>query len=246
MKKIAIFLVMILTLTICHTTFAQFSVGLKTGVNIAKVEDASTDPIVEDLKSKVGLNAALIFNLRFGDSPFGIQLEPGYSQRGGLYKIDETTTRGSISYRVKGKQSLLLNYIEIPLLMRYTPKLGPLEGIVTLGPEFRFMAGDIKVKYSVKNYEDGTFVSKSTEVAKLEKGEIKDILKEAKQDLGLVGGLGLALPLDRITISAEGRYHYGFPFINSSSSGSGNGYTVKDISNRGISVSFGITYRLGN
>lgn len=245
MKKLYFISLVLLTVIISHTTFAQFSVGVKTGVNLAKIEDASTDPILEELKTKVGLNAALIFNLRFGDSPFGIQLEPGYSQRGGLYKSDETTTSGSISYRVKERQSLLLNYIEIPLLMRFTPKLGPLEGIVTLGPEFRFIAGDIKVKYSAKNYEDGDLVSKATQVMKLEEGDLKEVLKEAKQDLGIVGGLGLALPLDRITISAEGRYHYGFPFINSSSTEFGGATTFKEISNRGISISFGITYRLG-
>jgi hypothetical protein len=245
MKRICFVSIVLLTVAISHTALAQFSIGVKTGVNLAKIEDASTDPIFEELKMKVGLNAALIFNLRFGDSPFGIQLEPGYSQRGGLYKSDETTTSGSISYRVKAKQSLLFNYIEIPLLMRFTPKIGPLEGIVTLGPEFRFIAGDIKVKYAAKNYADGDLVSKTTEVMKLEEGDLNDVLKEAKQDLGIAGGLGLALPLDRITISAEGRYHYGFPFINSSSTDFGSSTTYKEISNRGISISFGIAYRLG-
>jgi hypothetical protein len=100
----------------------------------------------------------------------------------------------------------------------------------------------MRIKSSSSRYEDGILTeNKSTE----ENMDWDD--DSRKTDFGIVAGIGIALPLDKIKLFAEGRYHYGFPFYSHSSNSSGTTPTYYEkVSNKGVSISLGILYQLGN
>lgn len=224
--------------------FGQVSVGLRGGLNIAKMKEKSNDPDYDftNLKSVPGSNVSLLVNYKFGATPFSIQLEPGFSQRGTQMESDETSTSNGIVYRQIEEDRIKANYIEMPILLRFSPQLGPLEGIFSLGPQFGYLAEPMRVKSSLSRYENGVLMeNKRTE-------ENMDWDDDArKMDYGIVAGIGIALPLDKIKLFAEGRYYHGFPFYSYSSNGSGTTPTYREnISNRGVGFSIGFLYQLGN
>lgn len=244
MKKTIGILTIILAGIMPNFAVGQVSVGLRGGVNSANMKEKSNDPDYDytDLKSVTGANFALLVNYRFGDTPLSIQLEPGYSQRGTQIELDETSTSDGIIYRRKTEDKIKANYIELPVLLRFSPQIGPLEGIFSLGPEFRFLSEPMRIKSSSSRYEDGVLTeNKSTE----ENMDWGDGFR--KTNFGIVAGIGIALPLDKIKFFVEGRYHYGFPFYNNTSYGSGTSPSYYEkLSNRGVGLSLGILYQLGN
>lgn len=225
---------------------SQTSVGLRAGVNFANFKVDTNDPDLYDapFTDKIGTNIALLLNFQLGDTPLSLQVEPGYSQRGVKQNEEETYTTSGITYRSVNKFTLFANYIEVPVLLRFTPKIGPVEGIISLGPELRFLPSPMRYKLVSLAYAKGNLTSDNTESGPMEWDENED---PGKTDIGLVGGLGIAVPFEKLKLFAEGRYHYGAAFINKSSTAFGSGITIHEkISNKGISVSAGILYRIGH
>lgn len=238
-------LILLTSLAYCSVN-AQVSIGLKGGVNFATLKEKSNDPDYDgiNLKSKPGLNTGLLVNFRFGESPFSLQIEPGYSQRGGQLKTDESYTSSGVTNRNKMKLQVTANYIEMPVLLRFMPNLGPVEGILTLGPELRYLTQPMKMKIKWSSYENGSLIESSSSNDPVDWDENED---PGKTDFGIVAGLGVALPMEKFKVFAEGRYHYGFPLYNHSTTnfGSSTTYNYK-LRNQGISVNLGILFPLGN
>ncbi len=234
------------TICLSQQSQAQVSIGLRTGVNFAKFNIDSNDPDYDDflVKNKVGVNLALLVNFALGETPLSIQIEPGYSQRGMINKEDNTHTSNGTTYRSVDKFTLSANYFELPVLLKFSPKIGPVEAMVSVGPELRFLYSPMKYTVASQSYEDGVLTDNSTESGNMEWEENQD---PGKTDIGLVGGLGVAVPLGKLKLFAEGRYHYGAAFINKTSTDLGSSVTIYEkFSNRGLSVSVGILYRLGD
>jgi hypothetical protein len=209
---------------------AQLSVGLRGGVNFANLNLEGQDEL--SFKPKTRLNFAVLFNIPLSNTT-SIQIEPGFSQRGG--RLDNTAEGivNNIPFLVESKGKLSINYIEMPVLFQYKPKIGNLEGIFSLGPEVRIMTGDMKLKQSVKQYINGEIIQEnSTEISLNGTDAFK------KFDYGLVGGVGVAYPLGTIKVFGEARYHFGLNNLNSSDE------TVKAY-NRGASVHVGVLFPVG-
>lgn len=244
MKKGIGVLVILLAGMVPNFALGQLSVGLRGGINSANMKEKSNDPDYDytNLQSVTGANFALLVNYRFGDTPLSIQLEPGYSQRGTQIKLDETSTSNGVIYRQKSEERIKANYFEMPVLLRFSPQIGSLQGIFSLGPEFGFLSEPMRVKSSSSSYEDGVLTeNKSTE----ENMDWGDGFR--KTNFGIVAGIGIALPVDKIKFFVEGRYHYGFAFYSNTSYSSGTTPTYYEkLSNRGVSLSLGILYQLGN
>ncbi len=67
---------------------------------------------------------ALLVSIPIGKSPFALQLEPGYAERGGLF-----TARGLMNNgvdRYENKTTANFQWLEMPLLLRFMPNVGPL------------------------------------------------------------------------------------------------------------------------
>lgn len=214
-------------------SWAQVSLGLRGGANFATFAVKGDDQDFP-FKPKTGLNFAILFNLPVSAST-SIQIEPGFSQRGaGIYsKSDQLINNQQVKVQIEGK--LLVNYIEMPILFQYRPKLGRLEGLLSIGPEVRLMTGNIRAKSKSKVYVDGVLVSDEREDESY--GSADDT---HKFDYGIVGGAGLAYPLGIVKVFAEGRYHLGLRNLASSDGGDDS-----KVHNRGASAHIGILVPIG-
>ncbi|WP_171036577.1 porin family protein [Dyadobacter sediminis] len=213
-------------------TRAQLSLGLRAGVNFANL--AVTDEESFPFKPKAGLSFALLFHLPLGTST-AIQIEPGFSQRGGRIstKTSEFINNQQVKADIKGK--LLVNYIELPVLFQYKPKLGKMEGLLSIGPEFRLMTGNVRAKSSSRVYVDGVLISSTSGDESYASGN-----DTRKFDFGLSGGAGLAYPLGTVKVFAEGRYHLGLANLATPIDGDNS-----KVHNRGASVHIGVLVPVG-
>lgn len=213
-------------------SWAQLSLGLRTGVNFANL--AVTDEESFPFKPKSGLSFALLFNLPLGAST-AIQIEPGFSQRGARIstKTNDFINNQQIKAEVEGR--LLINYIEVPVLFQYKPKLGKMEGLLAIGPELRLMTGNLRAKSSSKVYVDDVLVADTSGDESYGSGN-----DTRKFDFGLVGGAGLAYPLRTIKVFAEGRYHLGLANLATPIDGD-----QSKVHNRGASVHIGVLVPVG-
>lgn len=204
---------------------AQYHVGIRAGVNFANFNPGA----IFNYDTRIGANVALLFNKTL-NSRLSIQVEPGFSQRGAQYEtLGEGPLNGLIlSNKETGK--FRSNFIELPVLLQWKPKIGPLEGIISLGPELRYRVGDMKLKYTSKIVYDGVVTKDESGVVKMNEGYAQRTF-----DYGLAGGLGVAYPLKSFKIFGEARYHLGLRRL------------VDDLKtyNRGLSVNLGVLVPMG-
>lgn len=209
-----------LFLFLCRDASAQINVGLRGGVNFSNMRVPS--PI--DYDSKAGINAALLLNIPF-HRYFSLQIEPGFSKRGAKFDIDGEWLVGSTRQRTRMFGEILLGYVEVPVLFQYKPRFGKFEGIVSLGPEFRFRLGPQKIKTTTRKYEEGVLVEDTYMEYDLTQPHGYRVF-----DVGLTGGAGVSYPLQFGKIFTEARYHYGLRKL------AANG----DVYNKGISIHLGV------
>ena len=198
---------------------AQISVGLRGGVNFSNLRV----PTPIEYKSKAGVNAALLFNMPV-NRYFSLQVEPGFSQRGAKFDFDAVWLAGPAGQRTRSFGEISLGYVEVPVLFQYKPRIGKFEGIVSLGPEFRFRLGPQKIKSTTQKYQNGVLLEDSyTEYDLTQPNGYRAF------DFGLTGGAGVAYPLQFGKIFTEARYHYGLRKMSDA-----------DLYNKGVSVHLGV------
>ncbi len=146
MKKYYPIFVLLAFLTSIEVAHAQLGVGLKAGVNVASQKGTDLDYEI-DLKSLTGFHAGGYINYFLSD-PIAVQVEILFSQKGS--KWDDSF------YSAKD----ILNYIDIPLLIRYQI-IKFLN--VHAGPQFGFLMS-AKSKYDDGYDEDVKDYYKSTDV----------------------------------------------------------------------------------
>jgi hypothetical protein len=204
---------------------AQYSVGIRAGVNFANFKPGA----IFDYDAKAGANVALLLNRPL--NPFlSIQVEPGFSQRGAQYEMSGEGPLDGHILKTKETGKFQLNFIELPILLQWKPRLGKFEGIVSLGPELRYRVGNAKLKYTSKFIYDGV-------VTKDESGVVNNEgFGRRAFDFGLAGGAGITYPLKSFKVFGEARYHLGLrPLVNN-----------LKMYNRGVSVHVGVLVPIRN
>ena len=204
---------------------AQYSVGIRGGINFANFKPGA----IFEYDARVGANVALLFNKPV-NSFLSIQVEPGFSQRGARYEnSNEGPLNGSI---LKNEETgkFLLNFIELPVLLQWKPRIGKFTGIVSLGPELRYRVGNAKLKYTSKITYDGVVSKDESGVVNMEEG-----FGQRAFDYGVAGGAGISYPIKSLTIFGEARYHLGLRPL------------VEDLKmyNRGSSIHLGVQVPMG-
>lgn len=204
---------------------AQYSIGIRAGVNFANFKPGT----IFHYDSRAGANVALLFNKPI-NAVLSLQAEPGFSQWGAKYETSGEGPFNGIILRSEETGKFRSNFIELPVLLQWKQKIGLLEGIVSLGPEFRYRLGDMKLKYTSKIVYDGVVTKDESGVVKMEEG-----YGQRKFDYGLAGGLGVAYPVKSFKIFCEARYHLGLRRL------------VEDLKtyNRGVSVNLGVLVPMG-
>lgn len=237
MKKSArLFLPVLFCLFASSSSWAQMSVGLRTGVNLSTFSYEEEQPYDDSpgFKTRAGFNFAVLFNYALSPS-MSIQVEPGFSQRGA--KTDNTieTVQNSQRYKIESKGKVIANYIELPILFQYKPQFGKLEGIVSFGPELRYLTTPLKFKSTTKTYVNGELISN-------EKGDESlsgdDGIR--KFDIGLVAGVGVAYPIGSLKVFGEARYHFGINNLVGHFDGA-----ESKLYNRGASINVGVLLPVG-
>lgn len=124
----------IFLLSVLSQTFAQVSIGLKTGVNIANVKNIGTS----ETKPRFGINTGLYTEFGVNDK-FNIQGEILYSIKGYKFSSTAVNSEGTVSFK----------YVSIPLLGKFyaDKRLAFL-----LGPEFSFLTGAVS-KFDNSNHD---------------------------------------------------------------------------------------------
>jgi len=187
MKKIFLIFVCASSFAVAHS---QVSFGLKAGVNLANFSGDN-----EGSKSKIGFNAGGFAEIGLAES-FSVKPELVYSSQGAKYTEDEQ----------EGK--LNLNYINIPILAKYTHTSG---FFAETGPQIGFLAS-AKAKIG------------SVEV------DAKDGMK--KTDFAWALGIGYQLPQN---IGFNARYNIGLANI---ADGEGNGTLKNSVFQFGLFYRF--------
>ncbi len=111
-------------------SFAQM--GVRMGLNLADLGGEGT----EGHKTSAGLHLGFVDNFELGGS---ISIQPGvyYMQRNSKYDID--------ILGIQATQKVHMNYLDIPVLIKYNLEVGPVSIDPHVGPYFGFaFAGKIK------------------------------------------------------------------------------------------------------
>ncbi len=213
--KLPVLLVLCLGMTV--STFAQLSIGARTGVRIAQMSDFADLEEVAEVNNRIGLETGAIVSYRF--SPFfSLQSELNFVQKGvEVVYVEEDGFSGS------GK--IGVNYLEFAPLARLSYGSGSVEGFLLVGPS---------IGYGL----NGTIITEETFLGETFKEEDDLDFDEdefARTDFGAIFGLGLGFNLGNdLMLTVDGRYNMGFT----------NLATDEDVdmepSNRGISASIGL------
>lgn len=215
------FLSAAILLLLCQNAVAQINVGVRAGVNVSNFR-----PNVFGYDSKTGLNVALLLNMPI-NRYLGLQVEPGFSQRGAKLDLDGQFLADGVWQRNQIFGKISTGYLELPLLLQYKPRLGKFEGIVSFGPELRFQVGAQTLKATTRYYKDGVLTEDTYSEYDLDFNQRNGY---RAFDFGLTGGAGIAYPLQFGKIFTEARYHLGLRKLSSNS----------ELHNRGMSVHVGI------
>lgn len=224
---VRLFLSFLLLIFFIPTSHAQMSVGLRGGVNFANL---SLKELSEStFKTYTRPSFAVLFNYALNPS-MSIQIEPGFSQRGTKISDDASIINNNQNLRVVSKGDISANYVEVPILFQYKPKLGKLEGILSIGPELRLLTTSVKTRLNTKVFINGQLIQdRMEEVSSSGNNSFRNF------DFGIVGGAGIAYPVGLLKIFAEGRYHFGLNNL----SGDREDNELK-IHNRGASIQLGV------
>lgn len=179
MKKMSIFLVVLLTLCMVLPASAQMNLGVLGGVNLAKL---SIDPEPEGVdfsnRTVFGFGGVLDYGL---NESVAFHVQPMYLQKG-----------GKVAAGNMAKAESKLAYLEIPVMLKYAFSANDIKPYIMAGPTIGFNLSS-KVEY--------TFGDSSGEE------DNKDDTKTI--EFGLDFGAGVSLPLSTNFIFVEARYALG-------------------------------------
>ncbi len=203
---------------------AQISVGLKGGVNLAKLEYSndgldSLNVSIDD-KNVTGLIAGAVIEIGVVNH-FAILGELNFIQKGTLQEFADG------SDFIKSKATF--NYLEVPILAKLSIGSEKLGAYLLAGPNFSYgLSGKSSVEINI-----GGTVDKEEQDLDWKDDEIK------RTDFGLNFGAGLQFGLGNARIFTDARYNIGFTNLDDS-----NNNDNSSITHRGIALTAGVLFAL--
>ena len=104
MKKITVLLIAIV---LSNNVFSQ--IGIKAGLNLSNVYGEDKIFLDDDFSNPLKTGLRMSVFSQFGDGPYKLTIETGFSQKGYIMKDEEENELGS----VKAKASYNLNYLDL-------------------------------------------------------------------------------------------------------------------------------------
>ncbi len=133
-------------------SFTSFSdaqemyLGLRLGYGFSNIQAEGTSS--HKLSNRIAPNIALVSNIRFRGSAFGVSFEPGYSLKGVRIENDD------LDYR--------FNYLNLPLLIDYYPSQ---KIRLSIGPELSYLTGANNKLRDGKKESIGHIYTEKSEIA---------------------------------------------------------------------------------
>jgi hypothetical protein len=238
-RLIAIFVSVTIGLIPAHSQSNHFSAGLKAGFAIPNLTSGSkSTPLSEDYTSRLGFYSGLVTEFQTSGR-FGLRAEINYSSQGGQRKgmqaLPLTAELGPLWQMLPQfgvtpddymyadiKSKAILNYIEIPIMIKYT---------ISLSPKFNFYLQAGPYMGFLLNASNITSGSSSIYVDKTGNIPIDPILQLAQQpaigeqsfahnenitsdihrfNIGGQGAVGFGLLMNSGRFFIEGGGNYGF------------------------------------
>ena len=220
-------------------SFSQ-SIGIKLGVNLATIAD---DDSIDNTKKMVpGLYIGIPYAIAITDK-FSIQPELAFVQKGGKTTYDDHSSQDIFGVTVTtdyhSESTVKLNYLEIPILLKYAFATEGFMPYIGVGPSIGFaMSGNQSGSSTTTTSSSvtGTTTSSSSydESIDFEQDSVSKI------DFSLLVTLGGAFPIgdNGNTVSLNLSYMLGLANLNNSSA------DLK-LMNRGILITAGFSLDLG-
>lgn len=194
-----------LTMALILPLYAQFDFGGLISFNLSSFS-VNQGPNSEDYSSKLGFGVGAVVDWPL-TGQFDLHAEPMFLQKGG--KIETSSFVGKLK----------VNYLEIPLMIRYTYEYSSsLLPYAMAGPSVGLLSS---ARFIVKN-----------------EGEQDEKENTKGLDFGVGIGGGIKIPKGNNTFFAETRYVLGLANINKEADES-------EVKNRGLQVLVGITVPVG-
>jgi Outer membrane protein beta-barrel domain len=208
MKKSIVFFVTLVAVTSLAMSQVETSTGVKVGLNLATVGGSGvTSPVSMSTLYEVGLFDEIKI-------PGGFAIEPDV-----FYSVKGFSSSGSVSafgfnYTISAKERS--SYLDIPVLLKYyLPNFGS-QFNVCAGPSIGFL---LKAKVTAEMNGSSTETDATDQTT--------------GTDIGLVLGMGIAVPLGAVDATVEARYDLGLKTLDES--GNSNVY------NRVFSILVGVS-----
>jgi hypothetical protein len=224
MKKtlIVLLLAVAVALLVPQAQAQSVHFGLKGGLNFADATFKGTAVDMPDFKSQTGPTWGIFANFKLG--PVTIQPEVLLSQRGVKYTEYEGTDA-----LVTGHMKL--DYIEVPILVKYSFLSGPIKPFIFAGPSFSYLR-------KAREGYDVDIVDNTDQPDYYQYTVITDSFK--KTEIAGVFGIGVDCQLSKVVLSLDARYHLGLGNIADEEMLGDSDIT--SVKNTGISVMVGIGF----
>ena len=175
----------------------RVSIGQRVGVSYASIAYTASlaeeqERVVDGAEPLEGLSTALVVNIRLGDH-FSLQPEVAYTQRGWRSQWYPRPTTGN--------DLLRMNYLELPLLLRYAPFKGKWKPFVLTGPVAGRAVGGVHL-VSI----DSPFLGPISFTEHLSFGDSPSDGDYELFDLALLAGAGLVYKQGRAELFVDLRY----------------------------------------
>jgi len=188
------------TLLLVTYTFAQVSLGLKGGVNIANISTPEITLVnISDVKTNKSFTVGAVAEFGIANG-FAIQTEVNYTKKGFIINEGIPLELANIPLPIGVKVTTDLNYIEVPILAKYNFGNGKVGGYVTAGPTMSY-ASNGRFRTAANFFIDFNVVDQKFNF---------DDLNISKFDIGASVGAGGTVNLGGMKLFVDARYTHGF------------------------------------
>ncbi len=181
-------------------TFAQVSLGVKGGVNIANISTPEISIVnIPDIQANKSFTVGAVaeFGIKNG---FAIQTEANYTKKGFTINEGIPLEIADFPLPVGVKVTTDLNYIEVPVLAKYNFGNEKVGGYITAGPTMSY-ASNGRFRTSANFIIDFNVIDRKFDF---------DDLNISKFDIGASVGAGGTVNVGASKLFVDARYTHGF------------------------------------
>ncbi|MEO1516512.1 MAG: porin family protein [Bacteroidota bacterium] len=229
MKTTLSYIGLCMALLAAQTSFAQFSLGARGGVHFSTIDLPVLDQL-DLINFKPALNTSIALVGEYKVTPnFSIQPELAYTRKGFVIKESFKIGGENIPLPIGIRSDFRLNYVEMPLLFKYTFGERKVRAYVTAGPSMGYATS-------------GRFKTRASILVDIPINNTKfdlDNLDFNRWEVSGTVGAGMSIAAGKGELFMDARYTHGFTDVNQ--------LPLVDLNaqNRGVGVNLGYLIPIG-